>query len=190
MWTEVRSHRRVSSRRRRRMSIGDWCTRRRLRRVVPGNHAGYELSTMNIGSRPASRQLGSSRTCGIPWVFSWSQCRLICRAGSVSECRPWTWVGDDDDRLAELREMHERCPGRTVVSNMVQVLAKTDLVIAGTLPDARRRCPSAPRSCSTSLPPSTPGWCGLAKVVGSRRPSYDNPSWPAACAIAFPTSRR
>src|SRR6185436_20753351 len=41
------------------------------------------------------------------------------------------WVGDDASRLAELHDMHERWPWfRTVISNMAQVLAKTDLAIA------------------------------------------------------------
>src|SRR5690348_11495867 len=38
-----------------------------------------EIANLNIGSRPASR---SGSTCiedlrAIPWVFSWSQCRLM-----------------------------------------------------------------------------------------------------------------
>jgi phosphoenolpyruvate carboxylase len=92
-----------------------------------------ELSTMNIGSRPASRT-NSGRVedlRAIPWVFSWSQCRLMLPGwfgvGSAVEAR----VGDDKDRLAELQEMHEQWPWfRTVISNMAQVLAKTDLAIA------------------------------------------------------------
>ena len=92
-----------------------------------------ELSTMNIGSRPASRT-GSERLedlRAIPWVFSWSQCRLMIPGwfgvGSAIADR----VDGDADRLAELHEMHERWPWfRTVVSNMAQVLAKTDLTIA------------------------------------------------------------
>jgi phosphoenolpyruvate carboxylase len=92
-----------------------------------------ELSTMNIGSRPASRT-SSGRIedlRAIPWVFSWSQCRLMLPGwfgvGSAVVAR----VGDDKDGLAELQEMHEQWPWfRTVISNMAQVLAKTDLTIA------------------------------------------------------------
>ena len=41
------------------------------------------------------------------------------------------WVGDDESKLTELHDMHEQWPWfRTVVSNMAQVLAKTDLAIA------------------------------------------------------------
>jgi phosphoenolpyruvate carboxylase len=92
-----------------------------------------ELSTMNIGSRPASRT-NSGRIedlRAIPWVFSWSQCRLMLPGWFGVGTAVEAWVGDDQDRLAELREMHEQWPWfRTVVSNMAQVLAKTDLSIA------------------------------------------------------------
>ncbi|MDP9464468.1 MAG: phosphoenolpyruvate carboxylase, partial [Actinomycetota bacterium] len=92
-----------------------------------------ELSTMNIGSRPASRT-NSGRIedlRAIPWVFSWSQCRLMLPGWFGVGSAVAGWVGDDQARLAELHEMHERWPWfRTVVSNMAQVLAKTDLTIA------------------------------------------------------------
>jgi phosphoenolpyruvate carboxylase len=92
-----------------------------------------ELSTMNIGSRPASRT-NSGRIedlRAIPWVFSWSQCRLMLPGWFGVGTAVSDWVGEDQDRLAALREMHECWPWfRTVVSNMAQVLAKTDLAIA------------------------------------------------------------
>jgi phosphoenolpyruvate carboxylase len=92
-----------------------------------------ELSTMNIGSRPASRT-NSGRIedlRAIPWVFSWSQCRLMLPGWFGVGTAVADWVGEDRAKLAELREMHECWPWfRTVVSNMAQVLAKTDLMIA------------------------------------------------------------
>jgi phosphoenolpyruvate carboxylase len=92
-----------------------------------------ELSTMNIGSRPASRT-SSGRIedlRAIPWVFSWSQCRLMLPGWFGVGTAVAAWVDDDNERLAELRDMHERWPWfRTVVSNMAQVLAKSDLAIA------------------------------------------------------------
>ena len=92
-----------------------------------------ELSAMNIGSRPASRT-NSGRIedlRAIPWVFSWSQCRLMLPGWFGVGTAVAEWVGDDEAGLAELRDMHERWPWfRTVVSNMAQVLAKTDLAIA------------------------------------------------------------
>ena len=92
-----------------------------------------ELSSMNIGSRPASRT-SSGRIedlRAIPWVFSWSQCRLMLPGWFGVGTAIDEWVGDDPARLAELQGMHAHWPWfRTVVSNMAQVLSKTDLGIA------------------------------------------------------------
>ena len=63
-----------------------------------------ELSTMNIGSRPASRT-NSGRIedlRAIPWVFSWSQCRLMLPGWFGVGTAVAEWVGDDQARLAEL----------------------------------------------------------------------------------------
>jgi phosphoenolpyruvate carboxylase len=92
-----------------------------------------EIAQLNIGSRPASRTASNriEDLRAIPWVFSWSQCRVMLPgwygAGSAFE----QWVGDDPSRAQQLREMYERWPFfRTVLSNMGMVLAKTDLEIA------------------------------------------------------------
>ena len=92
-----------------------------------------ELSTMNIGSRPASRTKSGriEDLRAIPWVFSWSQCRLMLPGWFGVGSAVTGWVGNNEGRLTELQEMHERWPWfRTVVSNMAQVLAKTDLAVA------------------------------------------------------------
>jgi len=92
-----------------------------------------ELSTMKIGSRPASRTNSHhiEDLRAIPWVFSWSQCRLMLPGWFGVGTAVVDWVGDDDSRLAELQRMHEQWPWfRTVISNMAQVLAKSDLTIA------------------------------------------------------------
>ncbi len=105
-----------------------------------------ELSTMNIGSRPASRT-NSGRIedlRAIPWVFSWSQCRLMLPGWFGVGSAVSTWVGGDQARLTQLQEMHERWPWfRTVVSNMAQVLAKTDLAIAARYQTLTRDVPGA-----------------------------------------------
>jgi phosphoenolpyruvate carboxylase len=101
-----------------------------------------EIADLNIGSRPASRKSSQSieDLRAIPWVFSWSQCRLMLPGwygfGSAVE----NWQGN----IEELREMHRSWPFfRSVLSNMDMVLAKTDLAIAsryaGLVPDAGLR---------------------------------------------------
>jgi phosphoenolpyruvate carboxylase len=138
-----------------------------------------ELSTMNIGSRPASRT-NSGRIedlRAIPWVFSWSQCRLMLPGWFGVGAAVTGWVGDDQDRLAELREMHERWPWfRTVVSNMAQVLAKTDLTIAARYQTLAADVPGADDLFEiVSAEHANAVW--TAKVVsGQEDLLYDNPA--------------
>jgi phosphoenolpyruvate carboxylase len=92
-----------------------------------------EIADLNIGSRPASRK-GSARLedlRAIPWVFSWTQCRVMLPGwygfGSAVE----TWVEREGRSLEVLRTMYARWPFfRTLLSNIDMVLAKTDLGIA------------------------------------------------------------
>jgi phosphoenolpyruvate carboxylase len=97
-----------------------------------------ELGELNIGSRPPSRKAGDSIADlrAIPWVFSWSQARIMLPGwyGTGSALESYV-VGDgapgDDARLERLQELHRRWPFfRTVLSNMGMVLAKTDLGLA------------------------------------------------------------
>ncbi len=96
-----------------------------------------EIAGLNIGSRPASRKPSSSIADlrAIPWVFSWSQCRLSIPGwyGFGSALKNWLdhAPAGRDAALAQLREMYADWPFfRTVLANMDMVLAKTDLAIA------------------------------------------------------------
>ncbi len=92
-----------------------------------------EIGALNIGSRPASRKQTEkiSDLRAIPWVLSWTQCRVMLPGwygtGSAFE----QWIGDDPERLETLRRYHRTWPFfSTVLSNMAQVLAKSDLGLA------------------------------------------------------------
>ena len=92
-----------------------------------------ELGELNIGSRPPSRKAGNSIADlrAIPWVFSWSQARIMLPGWYGTGSALESYVGDSDERLQQLRRLHERWPFvRTVLSNMGMVLAKTDLGLA------------------------------------------------------------
>ncbi|MGY2079698.1 phosphoenolpyruvate carboxylase [Modestobacter sp. SYSU DS0657] len=97
-----------------------------------------ELAELNIGSRPPSRKAGDKITDlrAIPWVFSWSQTRIMLPGWYGTGSALESWVdGDGPDgreaRLARLQDLHRRWPFfRTVLSNMGMVLAKTDLELA------------------------------------------------------------
>jgi len=99
-----------------------------FRRATPV--AGIEQ--LPIGSRPSRRRGGNSLSDlrAIPWVFSWTQCRLLIPA--------WYGLGsamlgllDDPERKAILQEMYREWPFfRATIDNAELALAKTDLEIA------------------------------------------------------------
>ena len=96
-----------------------------------------EIAGLNIGSRPASRKPSQSIADlrAIPWVFSWSQCRLSIPGwfGFGSALQRWIDSAPQgrEAALASLREMYADWPFfRTVLANMDMVLGKTDLAIA------------------------------------------------------------
>lgn len=92
-----------------------------------------EIGALNIGSRPASRKQTEkiSDLRAIPWVLSWTQSRVMLPGwygtGSAFE----EWVDADADRLDTLRRYYREWPFfRSVMSNMAQVLAKSDMGLA------------------------------------------------------------
>lgn len=99
----------------------------------------YEISTLNIGSRPASRKSGGKITDlrAIPWVFSWSQCRVMLPGWYGFGSAVNTWVAEAPDaRNAILQRMNAEWPFfRTMLSNMDMVLAKSNMAIASRYAD-------------------------------------------------------
>ncbi len=95
-----------------------------------------EIGALNIGSRPTSRkpttQISDLRA--IPWVLAWSQSRVMLPGwyGTGTAFEQWIADGEDPDaRLETLRDLYRRWPFfTTVLSNMAQVLAKSDLGLA------------------------------------------------------------
>ena len=93
-----------------------------------------EIATLNIGSRPASRKkLGQIEDLrAIPWVFSWSQSRVMLPGwyGFGTAVARWC-EAHPSDGMDILREVYETTPFfRTQISNIDMVLAKTDMAIA------------------------------------------------------------
>ena len=92
-----------------------------------------EIATLNLGSRPASRKTLAriQDLRAIPWVFSWMQNRLMLPAwygfGSAVE----TLCEGNPDTLSALREHAQSNPFfQAMLSNMEQVMAKTDITLA------------------------------------------------------------
>lgn len=113
-----------------------------------------EIAELNIGSRPSARKTSEriEDLRAIPWGFSWAQCRLMLTGwyGVGTALKKYVEQGCDgapsqpEARLAQLQEMAGEWPFfRTLLSNMEQVLAKTDLTIArryaGLVADKRLR---------------------------------------------------
>ena len=94
-----------------------------------------EIGSLNIGSRPSSRKQTTSISDlrAIPWVLAWSQQRSMVPGWFGVGTALNEWVGEDPDgsRLAELRELNESWPFfNSVLSNMAQVMSKSDLHLA------------------------------------------------------------
>lgn len=92
-----------------------------------------EIATLNLGSRPASRKTLAriQDLRAIPWVFSWMQNRLMLPAwygfGSAVE----TLCEGSPETLAALRGHARNNPFfQAMLSNMEQVMAKTDITLA------------------------------------------------------------
>lgn len=89
------------------------------------------IAKLNIGSRPASRKtLASIKDLrAIPWVFSWSQSRVMLPGWFGFGSAVSAYVGrHGDEGLARLRSLYQTSPFfQVVLSNMEQVLAKADL---------------------------------------------------------------
>ena len=90
------------------------------------------IAALNIASRPAKRRSGAlslSDLRAIPWVFSWSQCRMVITG--------WYGVGyaiskmlDTPHGAEKLRALHARAPFfRDLIDNVEMTLAKADLHI-------------------------------------------------------------
>jgi len=93
-----------------------------------------EIAKLNIGSRPASRTNSTAieDLRAIPWVFGWSQSRLMLPGwyGVGTAVQAWL-AAHPHDGLSTLQAMYREWPFfRTLLLNMDMVLAKTNIAIA------------------------------------------------------------
>jgi phosphoenolpyruvate carboxylase len=92
-----------------------------------------EIGSLNIGSRPTSRKATTaiSDLRAIPWVLAWSQCRVMLPGWYGTGTAFEDWIAGSEERAAVLRDLYATWPFfRTVLSNMAQVLAKSDMGLA------------------------------------------------------------
>ena len=91
-----------------------------------------EIGSLNIGSRPTSRKPTTSikDLRAIPWVLAWSQCRVMLPGWYGTGTAVQEWI-EANGSPQVLRELYDTWPFfRTILSNMAQVLAKSDLGLA------------------------------------------------------------
>ena len=94
-----------------------------------------EIASLNIGSRPASRTKGRDieNLRAIPWVFSWSQCRVMLPGwyGFGTAVEAFLAKHGQEQGMALLQSMFQNWSVfSTLLSNMDMVLAKADMGIA------------------------------------------------------------
>ena len=151
-----------------------------------------EIADLNIGSRPPSRMKGGAVSeriqdlRAIPWVFSWTQCRLMLPGWFGFGTAVQTWV-EEKNALEKLKEMYRDWPFfRSVLSNMDMVLAKSDLAIASRyaelVADAKLRQHIFGRLSDEWQ--RTRKW--LAAITGNEELLADNPTLARSIRARFP----
>ena len=91
------------------------------------------ISSFNIGSRPAARktitEIGGLRA--IPWVFSWSQSRVIFPGWYGVGSSFKEFIDQDPKNIEFLRDMYQNWPFfQSLLSNVDMVLSKSNMNIA------------------------------------------------------------
>ncbi|OFP43904.1 phosphoenolpyruvate carboxylase [Streptococcus sp. HMSC067H01] len=113
------------------------------RELVFGNEHFYDyffesspikaISSFNIGSRPAARktitEIGGLRA--IPWVFSWSQSRVMFPGWYGVGSSFKEFIDQDPKNIEILRDMYKNWPFfQSLLSNVDMVLSKSNMNIA------------------------------------------------------------
>ncbi len=91
------------------------------------------ISSFNIGSRPAARktitEIGGLRA--IPWVFSWSQSRVMFPGWYGVGSSFKEFIDQDPKNIKFLRDMYQNWPFfQSLLSNVDMVLSKSNMNIA------------------------------------------------------------
>lgn len=92
-----------------------------------------EVSSLNIGSRPAARKTITeiSGLRAIPWVFSWSQSRIMFPGWYGVGSAFKHFIDAEEGNFEKLQHMYEKWPFfHSLLSNVDMVLSKTNMNIA------------------------------------------------------------
>ncbi|USZ14460.1 phosphoenolpyruvate carboxylase [Moraxella sp. FZFQ2102] len=148
-----------------------------------------EIATLNIGSRPASRKsLARIQDLrAIPWVFSWMQNRLMLPAWYGFGTAIESLIADDNDHLEQLiTHADDSAFFYAMLSNMEQVLAKTDLSIAKTYVELAENQESAKAIYAMIEAEYQRSKSALLKLTGHKTLLEDNRSLARSLALRLP----
>jgi len=148
-----------------------------------------EIGDLNIGSRPASRK-GTGRLedlRAIPWVFGWSQSRLMLPGWYGFGAAVEQWLAERRGTIEELGAMYANWPFfRAMLSNLDMVLAKSDLAIASRyaelVPDRKLREETFARIEAEWMRARR----SLAAITGERELLAENPTLARSIRNRFP----
>ena len=91
-----------------------------------------EVSSLNIGSRPAARKTITEITGlrAIPWVFSWSQSRVMFPGWYGVGSAFKHFIDEKEGNLEKLQHMYEKWPFfHALLSNVDMVLSKSNICL-------------------------------------------------------------
>jgi phosphoenolpyruvate carboxylase len=134
---------------------------------------------LNVGSRPVSRKKSDAieDLRAIPWVFGWTQCRLMIPAWYGAGTAFERFAADDPDHREILARMYREWPFfRTILNNMGMVLAKSDIEIGRRYADGLVDDPAARDEIFGRIAAEharTLDW--HHRITGSTDPVADNP---------------
>ncbi len=146
-----------------------------FRSITPTN----EIATLNVGSRPASRTRSQAieDLRAIPWVFGWTQCRLMIPAWYGAGSGFESFAGADPQRAETLVRMYAEWPFfQAIVNNMGMVLAKVDIEIGRRYAEALVEDDGTRKDIFGRIEAEhalTRSW--HARITGSADPLADNP---------------
>jgi phosphoenolpyruvate carboxylase len=146
-----------------------------FRQITPTN----EIASLNVGSRPASRKRSDAieDLRAIPWVFGWTQCRLMIPAWYGAGSAVDAFAAHESDAPELLRDMYLHWPFfRTIIDNMGMVLAKADIEIGRRYADVLVTDDDMRRDIFGRIEHEhalTRRW--HAEITGSSDPLSDNP---------------
>ncbi|HBY94276.1 MAG TPA: phosphoenolpyruvate carboxylase [Chloroflexi bacterium] len=94
-----------------------------------------EIERLNIGSRPAKRKAttGIADLRAIPWVFAWTQSRVVLPGWYGLGTALTEWTADHPESLTMLQEMYRAWPFFcSTIDNAQMSMRKADMAIAAT----------------------------------------------------------